>query len=49
MSLRDVERAMIVFEWFFDKHDIIKMELKDLENKVYPVKTHSIKTQSVNS
>jgi len=29
-----VERAMIVFEWFVDKHEIIDKELKDLENKV---------------
>jgi len=27
-----VERAMIVFEWFFDKHNIIEEQLKDCDD-----------------
>ena len=32
VSLRDVERAMIVFEWFYDKTKIIEDELKKQED-----------------
>ena len=32
MSLRDVERAMIVFEWFYDKSKLIEDELKNQKN-----------------
>ena len=31
VSLRDVERAMIVFEWFYDKTSVIEHELKNQE------------------
>ena len=31
VSLRDVERAMIVFEWFYDKTSIIEQELSKQE------------------
>ena len=48
MSLRDVERAMIVFEYFFDKMDIfgpkmnemaarINLEMEDMEEVCLPV------------
>ena len=38
VSLRDVERAMIVFEWFYDKAKIIEVELKKQEGyKVQPL------------
>ena len=29
VSLRDVERAMIVFEWFYEKNDFFEKLLKD--------------------
>ena len=31
VSLRDVERAMIVFEWFYDKTSVIEQELSKQE------------------
>ena len=31
VSLRDVERAMIVFEWFYDKTKVIECELNKQE------------------
>ena len=31
VSLRDVERAMIVFEWFYDKTNVIEHELRKQE------------------
>ena len=31
VSLRDVERAMIVFEWFYDKTNVIEQELSKQE------------------
>ena len=31
VSLRDVERAMIVFEWFYDKTKVIERELNKQE------------------
>ena len=32
MSLRDVERAMVVFEWFYDKSALIENEIKKQES-----------------
>ena len=37
VSLRDVERAMIVFEWFYDKTKVIESELNKQEG--YKVST----------
>ena len=37
VSLRDVERAMIVFEWFYNKKVLIENELKQQEKENYKV------------